>query len=236
MKTISYINHNLLRLAHVNLLLKDSMNYNITIKNFFKFALVFIFLGTTLNAQSGQETLKKIQNKFKSVEDFSANFTQSASISTGKGSGSQSGKFFYKRENKFVVELKNSSIISNGKSVWNYNTKQKRVVINSFSDNPTSFSLENYIYEYPSKCEINSVAAVNGKDEVIELVPKSEDVDFVNAKIWKNSDDMISRIEVVDNSNIKHTIQLSSIKTDQGIPDSKFDFNPPKGIKIIDLR
>ena len=47
---------------------------------------------------------------------------------------------------------------------------------------------------------------------------------------------MISKMEVVDLADTKYTFQLSSIKINQDIPDSKFDFTPPKGIKIIDLR
>ena len=204
--------------------------------NFVAVTLLFFIPFGLINAQSGKETLKKIQNKFKSITDFSADFSQTIFLPNSKQGGSLSGKFYYKRKNKFIVELKNSTIISDGETVWNYDSRQKRVVISSFSDDPTSFSLERYIFDYPALCIVNLVSNEKGKDEIIELVPKDNNIDFQSAKIWKNSDDMISKMEVVDLADTKYTFQLSSIKINQDIPDSKFDFTPPKGIKIIDLR
>ncbi len=196
----------------------------------------FVLVGTSVNAQSGNETLKKIQDKFKSLTDFSADFAQTVISPETKGTVKLSGKFYYKRKNKFIVELKNGSIISNGETVWNYDTKQKRVVISPFNEDPTSFSLERYIFDYPTVCKIKSIPGENNKDEIIELVPKNNNIDFKSAKIWKSPEDMISKLEVIDLGDTKYTIQLSALKIDQELPDSKFNFNPPKGIKIIDLR
>jgi outer membrane lipoprotein-sorting protein len=109
-------------------------------------------------------------------------------------------------------------------------------VISNFSDDPTSFSLERYIFDYPSLCNVQSIPNVKNKDEIIELVPKDNNIDFKSAKIWKNPENMISRMEIVDLADVKYAFQLSAIKVDQDIPDTKFNFVPPKGIKIIDLR
>ena len=195
-----------------------------------------LLLSVNVNAQSGNDILKKIQNKFKSINNFNADFTQTISDPEGQQNGKLSGKFFYKRKNKFAVELKSGSIISDGTTVWNYDARLKRVVISNFSDEPTSFSLERYIFDYPALCKVKYVGNEKGKDEIIELVPKENYIDFKSAKIWKSSDDMISRMEIIDLADAKYGFQLSAIKVDQDIADSKFSFTPPKGIKIIDLR
>ena len=201
-----------------------------------KFLFLLIISFGLLHAQTGNEFLKKIQNKFKSVSDFSADFSQFVTEPEGKQGTKISGKFYYKRKNKFIVELKNGKIISNGETVWNYDVRQKRVVISNFSDDPTSFSIERYVFDYPSECEVNLVKSDNGKDDYIELVPKRGDLDFNSAKIWKNSDDLIIRMEIEDISDYKYSIILNNINTDSKLSDDKFNFNPPKGIKIIDLR
>ncbi len=204
---------------------------------FYSFIFLSMFLSSAnLYAQSGNETLKKIQNKFKSINNFNADFTQTISDPEGQQNGKLSGKFFYKRKNKFAVELKNNSIISDGTTVWNYDARSKRVIISNFRDEPTSFSLERYIFDYPALCKIKFSGTGKGNEEIIELVPKENYIDFKSAKIWKSSDNMISKMEIIDLADVKYVFQLSSIKIDQDIKDSKFNFTPPKGIKIIDLR
>lgn len=201
------------------------------------FSIFFLFLFVNLtSAQSGKETLKKIQTKFKSINNFSADFSQLISDPEGKQGGKLSGKFHYKRKNKFIVETKNQSIISDGTTVWNYNSRQKKVIISALNDESTSFSLERYIFDYPALCNIKS-AGIDGKEEVIELVSKdNNNIEFKSAKIWKTSDDMISKMEIVDLSDAKYVLKLNNIKTDQDMPDSKFNYTASKGIKIIDLR
>lgn len=206
--------------------------------NFFPFLILILLFIMPADAhpQSGVEILKKIQNKFKSINNFKADFVQTISDAEGKQSGKLSGKFFYKTKNKFVVELKNGTIISDGETVWNYNARQKRVVISSFSDDPTSFSLERYLFDYPALCKIKNVSGEKSKDQIIELVPKDNNIEFKSAKIWKSPDDLISRMEIIDLGDTKYVFQLNDIKVNQDFPESKFAFNPTKGIKIIDLR
>lgn len=212
---------------------------SLTMKKHFCLLVVTLFFSSlaleNLVAQSGNESLKKLQSKFNSLTDFSATFSQSITDQSGKSLGKTTGKFFYKRKNKFCVELKNGSITSDSENVWNYDQKQKRVVISYFSDEPTTFSLERYIFDYPAMCRVKSTKS-GGDEEVIELTPKDNGLDILGAKIWKNTEGMISKLEVIDLSEVKYQFQFSDIKVDQQIPDSKFNFIPPKGTKIIDLR
>ena len=46
----------------------------------------------------------------------------------------------------------------------------------------------------------------------------------------------IHRVEITDlNSNVQ-TITVQSLKLDAKLPDSAFDFTPPEGTSIVDLR
>ena len=204
-----------------------------------KNTLIFIVLaGSIVCGQSGAEIIKKLQNRFNSISGFSANFSQTIFTSKDQSSNKTSGKFFYKRKNKFVVEMKNQTIISDGKTVWNYDARFKRVVISSAEDDPTSFSLERFIFEYPKNCtskEIKEVPAVPGEKEV-ELVPRTQDLEFKSVRLWTGKDWMISRMEVIDPGGVRYFVELSDLSYNQKLPDSKFIYSPPQGIKIIDLR
>ena len=198
------------------------------------FIIILFFTSSLIPAQSGNDALKKIQNKFNSLTDFSATFSQVVLDENGKTTVKLNGSFFYKRKNKFVVELKNQLIVSNADLIWNYDKRQKRVVISYFEDDPTSFSLEKYIFDYPKLCRIKLIK--NGNEEIINLIPKDENLEFTDIKIWADKDNMARRLELTDIGGVMYQIEFNDIKINQQIEDSKFNFNPPKGTRIIDLR
>lgn len=201
--------------------------------------LLFIFLTTSLvYTQSAGDLIRRLQNKFNSINNFTANFSQNYSNVEGQNQGKSFGKFSYKRKNKFVVDLKNQLIISDGQTIWNSDKRFNRVVISNLADDPTSFSLERFVFDYPRLCKSKVVKddAVAKGDEYIELTPKDQDMEFKYVKIWLAADGMISKLEVLDLGDVRYAFQFTDLKVNQELPDSLFTFEPPKGIKIIDLR
>ena len=103
-----------------------------------------------LAQDKGKDLLDSVQKKYKSINDLSADFKQSLG-----GKASINGKIYYSKGNKFRLELKNSTIISDGTVLWNYNKGQKKVVINNASaSDPSFFTIENFLYDYPSKSSV----------------------------------------------------------------------------------
>lgn len=201
-------------------------------------ALIIVFLSVAfVNAQSPAEMIKKVQNKFNSLENFTANFSQNFFNAGGNEQGKAAGKFTYKKKNKFVVELKNQTIVSDGETIWNYDKKFNRVVISYLSDDPTSFSLEKFVFDYPPLCRAKIVKDNSlTNDFVLELTPKDNDLQFKLVRIWKNSDNLISKMELVDVGDMKYAFTFSDIKVNQDLADQIFTFNALKGTKVIDLR
>lgn len=199
---------------------------------------ICLLLSSTLYAQSAFDVLSKVQNKFQSINNFEASFSQTSIKSKGQAGIKLSGKFFYEKKNKFNVELNYANIICDGITVWNYNKSSKRVVVSDLINDPTSFSLERFIFDYPPQCTMTLVNDENVKKvgAQLELVPKNQKLKFKKAKISVTSDGMVSKMEITDFSDINYEFQFNEIKINQDLPDSKFTFSPPKGIQIIDLR
>ena len=200
--------------------------------------LIYLFLSAALYAQSASDILNKVQNKFRAINNFSATFSQIYKQTQEQSGTKVTGKILYEKKNKFNIELNAISIISDGESIWNYNKKSNRVVISNHEKDPSSFSLEMFIFDYPPMCDTKLILDENVKngEELLELIPKDKKLQFKIIRILVNYDGMISRLEVTDNMDIKYIFQFNNIKYNQDIPDSKFTFSPPKGIKIIDLR
>lgn len=193
------------------------------------FLILSLLLCPLLNAQINQK-LKILQNKFNSFDNISADFVESAN-----GKENLSGKFYYQRENKLRLEFKNITIVSDGTNTWNYNKREKKLIISSYDDNdPSLLSIKNIVDIYPSKCKVES--ETDGNLDVLIFLPKENGLPFSSVKLWLNDQNLISKMIIIDNSG--HTIQVdfSNYKLDEKLPNSLFKINPPKGSKIIDLR
>jgi outer membrane lipoprotein carrier protein len=175
--------------------------------------------------------LKNLQNSFDSLKDFSADFVQ-----LNNGKVNIKGMFYFKKENKLRLELKNLIIVSDGKTNWNYNKREKKVIISNYDENdPSVLSLKRIIFDYPSKCQVTEGPDSSGN--VLILKPNSNSgINAYLIKIWVNNKNNVEKVSVIQTSGNVLEVNFSNYKINTGIPDSEFSFTPPQGTKIIDLR
>ena len=192
---------------------------------------VFLFTISNSVAQpDAQELLKNIQDKFNSIDDLSAQLTQSVN-----GEVSLKGKVFYKKENNLRFEFKNSIIISNGETSWNYNEKQQKVVITDFeSEGNKILSIRQIIFEYPEDCKLNTFESEGEK--VLELIPQNDAFSFSSIRLFIDKDYLITKALIDDPASGAIQIDLSNYQLNKNLPDSYFQFSPPEGSQVIDLR
>ena len=197
-----------------------------------KILLIGFFLMFNINhAQNdAQVLLKNIQDKFDSITDLSANFTQSVNDQVNL-----KGKILYKKENHLRFEFKNSIIVSNGETAWNYNEKQNKVIITDYENEGNKiFSIDQMIYEYPKNCEISSYE-LEGK-KVLKLVPEDDTFSFNSIELFINDDYLVSQALIDDPATGIIKVEFSDYKLNQNLSDSYFSFSPPEGSQVIDLR
>lgn len=193
------------------------------------FLIFFSLFSISIIAQNETSTsLHKLQQKFNSLKDISADFVQSVN-----GQKNLTGKVFLKKENKIRLELKNLVLISNGKTTWNYNKKEKKVIISDYDDSdPSLFSLENIVDVLPSKCNVK-----NEDNNIINLTPKKDEkLNFSSVNIYVNPEDLIKSLLITTTEGKMIKIEFSEYKLNEKLPDSLFSLTPPKGSKVIDLR
>jgi chaperone LolA len=201
-------------------------------KSFFITIISVIALVNFVLAQGKhKDILDAVQKKYKSVNDLSAGFKQSMNDKP-----SLNGKIYYSKGNKLRLELKNSTIISDGTVTWNYNKPQKKVVINNTSaTDPSSFSIDKFLYDYPSK----STVTFENEDfhNVIVLEPrKGSNLNFKKVRIIVDQDYLITRVSIENIPSGITNLQFSNYKLNQNLSDTTFTFSPPVGANIIDLR
>jgi outer membrane lipoprotein carrier protein len=199
-------------------------------KIFYLNLLVLLCFASVIAQNSGNELLKRVQDKYKSISSFSTDFTQY--YANGK---KISGKFYYKKNNNIRFETKNSTIVSNGSINWNYIKNQNKVIISKYDDSDVSmFSFNKIISGFSAK---SNVQTTEKGSNVLVIIPKEDsDLNFNQVKLWINDNDLVKKIEIKEMNNSVLNIELSDYKLNQNLSDSQFSFTPPEGSKVIDLR
>jgi outer membrane lipoprotein-sorting protein len=193
--------------------------------------ILFILLIASFNLFAQNELLKSVQDKYRSVSDFSASFQKSTN-----GKVDMNGKIFYKKGNKARIEMKNTTLITDGKTTWSHNRKDNKVVINDFSSADASLlSLDEILNNYPSKSEVSS-STEDGK-QILQFKPKKgSGLNFNNAKLYLNNNNLIERVVITNSPGSVSEVKLTGYELNKNITDSQFSFNPPEGSTVIDLR
>ena len=192
--------------------------------------LFTLFTQSSFTKDKGDQLLKSLQNKFNSIVNVTAEFSQSVN-----GKINLSGKFFFEKKTKLRLELKNLIIVSNGKTYWSYNKKDNKVVISDYDkENPSVFSISDFIESYPSQCSVSSIQ--EGGREILVLTAKSNSLKFKTAKIWMNTENLIEKISINSSGGKAVEITFKGYQINQKLSSTIFKFIPPKGSSIVDLR
>jgi len=195
-----------------------------------KIPFLFVLFFATLFPQGKDGTLlKALQNKFSSSQDFSVEFTQEV-----KRKPMLTGKLSYKKENMIILDLKNLVIVSDGVTNWNYNKKDKKVIISNYDpDDASLFSSKRFVFDFPNQCKVKEVTE-DGKT-YLELIPTTSGI-YKQAKIFPNADNTIQEIMIAGMDGGTAVFKFSNFKGNQNFGKKKFTFQIPQGTKTIDLR
>jgi len=195
---------------------------------FFLLIPVFVF------AQNSQTILKNLQDKIKQSTGFYCNFKQSFGDNS-KQKSSVSGKFVFAYGDKYIVETKSFTIISDGTTVWNYSPSQKRVIISNTEDEASSFSIDRYLFKVPELCKLTKIQ--NDKfPNSIRLIPKNYDLEFSSAEVYSDENYIIRKVVITDTNNITYVLELNDNRIITDLSQYKFSFTIPKGVKVVDMR
>jgi outer membrane lipoprotein carrier protein len=215
--------------------------------------LVIVMTLTFLQAaaarpQSGQkaklsaaEVLEKVEEAYSNVEDASAEFTQTVSLKYAKIEQTFSGTVMMKKGNKYRIESQEQTLVTDGKSVWAYSPVNNQVLIDSYKENPNTFSPEKFLVGLPKNFRaalIDDNAANVHAAYSLKLSPKSGASKYVKSlKVWIDDADWSVRgVEYIDMNETRTVYSLKDVRFNTGLPDERFTFVVPEHVEVIDLR
>ncbi|MDT3695149.1 MAG: outer membrane lipoprotein carrier protein LolA [Ignavibacterium sp.] len=193
-------------------------------------SLIILFCSTVSFSQSAESVLKSLQTKFNTIADLSADVAQKIN-----GESALSGKLFFKKENSLRLELGNQIIVADGKTSWNYDHKNKKVIISNYDENGAGFlSIKYLIYDYPEECNLS--LSSEGNKTVLILKPKSKRNNLGEVRLVINKENLIDKTVIENQSTGTMEVIFSNYKLNQNLQNSKFTFTAPEGTAVVDLR
>ena len=187
------------------------------------------------------QVLEKVEEMYATVNDATAEFTQTVSFKYAKIEQSFSGTVSMKKKNKYRVESQQQTLVTDGAIVWVYSPVNNQVLIDLYRESPNTFSPEKFLVGLPKNFRATLVDDNTPEGHaatVLKLLPKSDVSKFVKSlKVWINDNDWsVRRVEYVDMNETRTVYSLKSITFNSGISDERFVFKVPEKAEVVDLR
>jgi outer membrane lipoprotein carrier protein len=206
--------------------------------------LILAFAVISVQAQydpKALEILEAMSKKYKAIEAFEANISQTLTNDVEKINEEMKGKITVKGE-KFRLALPEQEIINDGATQWTYLPDAKEVNIDNYdpaSDdvNPTKILdmyKKGFKYLYLADKTEGGVLC-----EEVDLVPDKKDAQFFKIKMMiGKKDKSIQSWTMYDKSGNKYKYTITKFNPGVKVEDSFFTFDTKKypGVEVIDLR
>jgi outer membrane lipoprotein carrier protein len=204
------------------------------------YSLIIVFLAI-LNFSFAQDPAAKkvldgVSAKVKGLKGITANFAIQSVTGKGKSNGTKSGSISIKGQKYFLKQGK-TEIISDGKTVWNYDGS-KTITVSSAEDNTNTLSPQNLLSNFYDKDFSYKLVSSAGKTYEIEMYPTDKRKNFEKVTVYVDKvQNLITRARIVDKAKNVVQFTMSNLKTNAAISDNTFVFNKakyPKDVEVID--
>jgi len=200
------------------------------------FVLVLVttlLLGCT--QMSAEEIAKKMEEKYKSIEDMKGTITITTEFQGEKQVHTTS---FAMKGNKYRSEDENSIIVSNGKTMRIYDKKKNEVVKMELPETEKpEFDYGKFIKNMLENNDVKLAGGekVSGRDcYVIEVTPKNETF-YAKQKLWIDKEFWYPIKIEINYGEFSSAIEYQ-IEFNTGISDDVFEFTPPEGTKVVEQK
>jgi len=205
------------------------------VNNMMVILLGLVLCSTELLSQDSKNDLfAQLRKRYGNMNSLEVKFIGVEPISGMKGT------LKAMRSGKYMLELSDRKIISDGHTIWNFQPSRKNVTINAIKNRPSNsldIVLFNFLYNYQPK-EIQEYTIGNTVHHGLELIPKNGKsvlgIKSLTMYVKKGSSE-IKRISAMD-GNQKQVWEVESLTINGGLKDAHFTFTPPKDAEIIDMR
>ncbi|NIM34628.1 MAG: hypothetical protein GTN67_07180 [Hydrotalea flava] len=196
-------------------------------KYLFFVAAFLIGTSTKVKAQNdpaAKKVLNEVGEKVKSAKGITAKFMLESITSKGKPNGIKAGTLSMKGD-KYLLKQGKTVIICDGINVYNYDGN-KTITKSSVEESAATLSPQKLLSGSYDKDFNYKLISSNGSSYQIEMFPKDDRRSFQKVDLFINKlKRLVTKAVILDKSNNKTVVLISSMNTAAKLPDGMFNFN-----------
>ncbi len=181
------------------------------------------------------EIVKKTKSVYASTAAAEIKFEQTGA------SGNSNGTLTYAKGDRYRLELPKQTIVSNGSKVWTYMPEKRQVLVSNAVASANRLTPEDLLTAFPGdySSQLMGEQTVNGRAVwVVRCTPgsgkKIGDVSRATLYIDK-ANYRFQQVEVESPSLGAMKIRIISAQYGAKVADSRFTFEAPKDVRVVDL-
>ena len=206
-----------------------------------KTVLILISLVISIQAQSIDDIIEEIQERYENLENLSAEFVQAEYFQLTGSKNETRGKIYIKNGLMYRLETEDQTIVTDGVTVWTYSIFNNQVLIDRAKKDAGSLLPRDLLFRYPKEYYASLLSTVEyegAEHYIVKLDPREETHGYVKTmKIWVNSNNyLIAKIEYTDFNENTSSFAIQKIDINKNLPETFFKFEVPEGVEVVDLR
>ncbi|SME94786.1 outer membrane lipoprotein chaperone LolA [Desulfovibrio gilichinskyi] len=207
----------------------------------FRFSIFILVLLLSIGSVAfADELTTEIQKSYDSITTFKADFSQTLTNAASKEREVRTGKITFKQPSLLhweSIKPEKELLIVGESIVWDYFPDDKLALKYRTKQLFNSKTMIKFI-SGKAKLEEDFVVENQGDDgglTKLKLMPREPETGLVLAYVWVDQvKKMLTKILVVDFYGNGNEVTLSNIQIDPEVPDSLYEFTPPKGVDVED--
>jgi len=185
---------------------------------------------------AAKKVLDAVSANVKAAKGITAGFTITSTTSKGKSNGTKTGNISIKGQKYFLKQGK-MEIISDGKTVWNFDGS-KTITVSDAAENTNTLSPQNLLSNFYDKDFTYKLISSAGSTHEIEMYPTDKRKNFEKVTVYiDKSKNLITKAKITDKAKNVVQFTLTNVRTNAVISDNTFKFNRskyPKDAEVID--
>ena len=188
---------------------------------------------------SASDLASRVQQRYASVRDFSASFTQTYQGGVLKQKTTERGNLLIKKPGRMrwtYTSPERKEFVSDGRQLYSYLPADKQVYVN---DVPAGGGDTSAMLFLAGRGDVTrdfsaQIAAQDETTYTLKLTPKAKQQDFDTLTLVVDRTSMqIRSLVASDRQGGTSTFVFSNYKENIGLPDSTFVFKTPRGVKVV---
>ncbi|MCY4170677.1 MAG: outer-membrane lipoprotein carrier protein LolA [Bacteroidetes bacterium] len=203
----------------------------------------FLFIGSIIpltafaQVPSPSSLLQQVTSRYQ--DPIVASFVHTSTSEYWEGSQSVTGSIQL-HQNQYRIETLTEIITGIDNEAWIYRPQENQVLITTIDAEGLAYSPGTLLRSYEEffDARTSDYEILNGIPHFrLELYPTQTDFSISTLTLWiRESDRMITKMVTMNQSSTRTEITLSNILVGIALPPETFEFSPPEGVEVIDLR